>query len=74
MGIMKWLLFGLIRLYQLLVSPMMAALGARCRFHPSCSEYALESVKRHGALRGSGRAIARLARCHPGHPGGVDLP
>ena len=74
MGIMKWLFVGLIRLYQLLVSPLMAALGARCRFHPSCSEYALESVKRHGALRGSGRAIARLSRCHPGHPGGVDLP
>jgi uncharacterized protein len=74
MGIMKWLLLAVIRLYQLLVSPMLAVLGARCRFHPSCSEYARESVRRHGALRGGGRAIVRLARCHPGNPGGVDLP
>jgi uncharacterized protein len=71
---MKWLLVVLIRIYQVLVSPLMAALGARCRFYPTCSEFARQSVRRHGAVRGSGRAIARLARCHPGHPGGVDLP
>jgi putative membrane protein insertion efficiency factor len=44
----------------------------RCRFHPTCSAYALESVRVHGAVRGLGYAIARVARCHPWHPGGLD--
>jgi uncharacterized protein len=59
----------LIRAYQLLVSPL---LGPRCRFYPSCSQYALEAVQRHGTLRGSLLALRRLARCHPWHPGGYD--
>jgi uncharacterized protein len=59
----------LIRLYQWTVSPL---LGPTCRFHPSCSQYALEAVQRFGVFRGSGLAIARLARCHPWHPGGFD--
>ena len=58
-----------IRFYQLLVSPV---LGKNCRFHPSCSQYALESVKMHGILLGSWLAIKRLIRCHPGFQGGVD--
>ena len=44
----------------------------RCRFHPTCSEYAAESLRVHGALRGLGYAVARVARCHPWNPGGVD--
>jgi putative membrane protein insertion efficiency factor len=67
-------LLALIRVYQVLISPLLAALGARCRFHPSCSEYAAGSVRRYGAARGAARAARRLLRCHPGHPGGVDLP
>ena len=59
----------LIRLYQWTVSPL---LGPTCRFHPSCSQYALEAVRRFGMLRGMGLALARLARCHPWHPGGFD--
>jgi putative membrane protein insertion efficiency factor len=59
----------LIRLYQWTVSPL---LGPTCRFHPSCSQYALEAVRRYGVLRGTGLALARLARCHPWHPGGFD--
>jgi uncharacterized protein len=43
-----------------------------CRFHPSCSQYALEAVTRYGALKGSWLAARRLARCHPFHPGGFD--
>ena len=58
-----------IRLYQWLVSPL---LGPRCRFYPSCSQYAVEAIQKHGAVRGIALALARLMRCHPWHPGGVD--
>ena len=63
------LLAALIRAYQRFVSP---ALPPSCRFHPSCSQYALEAVTRYGALKGSWLAARRLARCHPFHPGGFD--
>ena len=59
----------LIRVYQWTVSPL---LGPTCRFHPSCSHYARAAVLRFGVLRGGGLALARLARCHPWHPGGYD--
>ncbi|WP_213451221.1 membrane protein insertion efficiency factor YidD [Rhizomonospora bruguierae] len=55
--------------YRRWVSP---ALPARCRFHPTCSAYALEAIATHGALRGLRLAIWRLLRCHPFHPGGYD--
>lgn len=58
-----------IRGYQLLISPY---LGQRCRFWPSCSEYASEAIERHGLARGSGLALKRILRCHPFNPGGVD--
>lgn len=60
---------GLIRGYQLLISPI---LPPSCRFAPSCSQYALEAITRHGALRGGWLAARRLVRCHPFHPGGFD--
>lgn len=63
------LALGLIRLYQVLLSPL---LGNRCRFHPSCSHYAMEAVGRFGVLRGGWLTLARLGRCHPFHPGGFD--
>jgi uncharacterized protein len=47
-------------------------LTPRCRFHPSCSAYALEALEQHGALRGSWLAVRRLARCHPWGGGGLD--
>ena len=59
----------LIRLYQWTVSPL---LGPACRFHPSCSQYALEALLRFGVLRGGALALRRLARCHPWNPGGFD--
>jgi hypothetical protein len=62
-------LVGLIRGYQKFISP---GLPPACRFYPSCSQYAIEAIARHGALRGSWLAARRLARCHPFHPGGVD--
>ena len=56
--------------YQLLLSPM---LGPVCRFYPSCSHYAVGALRTHGAVRGTGLTLWRLARCHPWNPGGVDL-
>jgi putative membrane protein insertion efficiency factor len=64
----------LVRAYQLLISPLLHLGGARCRFHPTCSAYAIEVIKKDGALRGTIRAIGRLLRCHPLHPGGFDPP
>ncbi|MDQ3428173.1 MAG: membrane protein insertion efficiency factor YidD [Gemmatimonadota bacterium] len=65
----RQLFAALIRGYQLLLSPL---LPPSCRFYPSCSQYALEAVTRHGALRGGWLAARRLVRCHPFHPGGYD--
>ena len=66
---MKTVLLALLRLYRYAISPM---LGRNCRFHPTCSEYAIEAVQRHGALRGGWLATKRVGRCHPFHPGGYD--
>ena len=66
---MKTLLLGLLRIYRYAISPM---LGRNCRFHPSCSVYAVEAVERHGAVRGGWLAVKRVGRCHPFHPGGYD--
>lgn len=66
---MAGILIAFIKLYQKLLSPL---LGARCRFYPSCSHYAVEALQRHGAVRGSWLAFRRLTRCHPLHPGGED--
>jgi len=63
------LLIGLVRGYQLVVSPL---LGQTCRFYPSCSAYAVGALREHGALRGTWLTVRRLARCHPWNPGGVD--
>ncbi|MEO6324143.1 MAG: membrane protein insertion efficiency factor YidD [Thermoanaerobaculia bacterium] len=56
--------------YKQFISPL---LMPACRFEPTCSVYARQAVLRHGFFRGAGLAIRRLARCHPFHPGGVDL-
>lgn len=63
------LLRGLIRGYQLLISPV---LGPCCRYLPSCSDYAAEAIFRHGALAGGWLALKRLARCHPWGGSGYD--
>jgi putative membrane protein insertion efficiency factor len=59
-----------IRLYQRTISP---ALPARCKYHPSCSEYAVQAVRRYGVLRGAVLAGWRLLRCNPWSHGGVDF-
>ncbi len=66
---MKALLQLPIRMYRWLISPM---LGTNCRYHPSCSEYALEAIDRHGALRGSLLSVRRVCRCHPWGGHGYD--
>ena len=62
---------GLVRAYQLLVSPF---LPPTCRFYPSCSEYTREALLRRGLLRGVPMALRRFLSCHPFHPGGFDPP
>jgi putative membrane protein insertion efficiency factor len=65
----KQILVFCLRGYQYLLRPL---LGRNCRFVPSCSEYAMEAIERHGAVRGSWLAVKRIGRCHPWHPGGYD--
>ncbi len=66
---MKTVFIALVRFYRYAISPM---LGRNCRFHPTCSEYAIEAIERHGALRGGWMALRRVGRCHPFNPGGYD--
>ncbi len=66
----RGLVAGTIRLYQIVLSP---ALPRSCRFYPSCSQYARQAVLKHGVARGGWLAAARLVRCNPWNPGGVDL-
>ena len=66
---MKYLLIGLVKAYRLLISPLY---GQVCRYHPSCSAYALEAVTVHGAVRGSLLGLRRITRCHPWAAGGYD--
>ncbi len=67
--LIRQLLLALIQVYRYAISP---ALGQRCRFHPSCSAYAAESLTRYGLFKGLWLAIKRILRCHPFHPGGHD--
>lgn len=63
------LLIGLVRVYQRVISPL---LGPHCRFHPSCSQYAIEALRRFGIVKGSWLAMKRILKCHPLNPGGDD--
>lgn len=68
-GLLRIMALGLIRGYQLLISPL---LGPGCRFRPSCSHYAYEAVRRFGAVQGAWLALGRLLRCHPWGGSGFD--
>ena len=66
---MKILFIGLIRFYQLFISPLFPP---TCRFYPTCSQYAIEAIQKKGVLRGGWLAVKRIAKCHPFHSGGYD--
>ena len=70
-SILQRILIAGIDLYRWLVRPL---LPPSCRFYPSCSEYARQSLISYGPFKGSAKALFRLLKCHPFHPGGVDLP
>lgn len=66
---MKYLAIGLLRLYQILLSPLV---GGCCRFYPTCSEYAIQALRKHGFFYGCWLALKRVVRCSPSHLGGKD--
>jgi len=66
----QWLLIGPILLYRRLLSPLKGT--PSCRFHPTCSAYAVEAIETHGVFKGSYLALRRVLKCHPFHPGGLD--
>ncbi len=68
---MRWLLIKVLRFWQVFVSPLYPP---SCKYHPTCSEYAVLAVEKHGALKGFLMAVWRVLRCNPWSKGGVDLP
>lgn len=66
---MSRLLIYLVKIYQYAISPL---LGSHCRFTPTCSQYAVEALTKHGMAKGFWLSMRRLSRCHPRHPGGYD--
>ena len=68
---MKRLLIILIHVYQAVISPH---LGSVCRFHPTCSNYAVSALEQYGVIRGGAKSIWRILRCNPFNKGGVDYP
>ena len=66
---MKWLLIHIVLLYRATAGRFM---GGHCRFHPSCSQYAIDALNKHGACKGAWRALRRISRCRPGGPSGYD--
>lgn len=69
---MKYVLMGLIRLYQIILSPVVNWRGPVCKYEPSCSHYGYEAVKTHGAIKGGGMTVWRVLRCNPWSSGGYD--
>jgi len=68
---MRWIVIKLLRLWQIFISPLYPP---SCKYHPTCSEYAIMAVERYGTLKGSLKALWRVLRCNPWSKGGVDLP
>lgn len=68
-SVVAWALIVIVHAYQSTFSRLMPG---RCRFYPTCSQYAIEAMQTHGALRGGWLAVKRVGRCHPFHRGGLD--
>ena len=66
---MRWLLIHLVLLYRVTLGYF---LGGHCRYAPTCSQYAIDAINKYGPIRGSWRAVKRIARCHPWAQGGWD--
>lgn len=66
---MKKLILFFVWVYRVTLGPLM---GGQCRFHPSCSQYMIDAVNKHGAVRGGWRGAKRICRCHPFSQGGID--
>jgi len=66
---MRKLLLILIKFYQYFISPL---IGQNCRYYPTCSEYAVKALEKHGSFKGTILAVKRILRCHPFHAGGFD--
>jgi putative membrane protein insertion efficiency factor len=66
---MRWMMIQLVLLYRATLGQFM---GGHCRFHPTCSQYAIDALNKYGAFRGGWRAIKRIARCHPWGGEGYD--
>jgi putative membrane protein insertion efficiency factor len=69
--LLSFVLIGGVQFYQVVLRPLLPSV---CRFTPSCSEYFILAVRKYGPLRGAGKGVARICRCHPWHPGGCDPP
>ncbi|MBN3546162.1 membrane protein insertion efficiency factor YidD [Fictibacillus barbaricus] len=67
---MRSFFIGIIRFYQKWISPLTPP---SCRFYPTCSHYGIEAFRRHGVIKGMWLTFVRILKCHPFHPGGVDL-
>lgn len=68
---LRWLLVLPVRFYQVAIGPLLPKV---CRFHPSCSDYFIQAVEKHGAVRGAIKGVRRICRCHPWNRGGYDPP
>lgn len=66
---MKQIVILIVHAYRLTLGPL---LGGQCRFHPTCSQYMIDAVNKHGAFRGGWRGVKRVCRCHPLTRGGID--
>jgi hypothetical protein len=67
---MRSLFVGLIKMYQFILSPLF---GQNCRFHPTCSCYAIEAITEYGVIKGGYLSVRRIIKCHPFHEGGIDI-
>lgn len=69
LSLLAYLMLALVHFYRYVISPL---IGPRCRFYPTCSTYALEAIKVHGAVKGGWLALKRILRCNPLSEGGED--